>query len=183
MAFGINQLKNNYLSSDSENIMESDEEIISRLKFIGKIEKDEKVDVRHVSRQPNTFYTKITRMFVYPDNRNKTLKFIKEIVMRTFDIVEKLLNKGNLNYCKGIITDLLKAKNGISNLRYTYGDDTKFCCDMDVMIENINTRLENLRNHNSSIFEEEKSEKVAEVKKVPSGSQGSQGSQPSFILK
>ena len=67
--------------------MENNEEIISRLKFIGHIQKDEKIDVRHVSRQPNNLLTKVYRTVVYPDNRTNSLKFIRDVINRSFEII------------------------------------------------------------------------------------------------
>src|SRR3990167_6694981 len=115
--------------------MENNEEIIARLKFIGHIQKDEKINVRHVNKQPHTIYTKISRTFLYPDNRNNSLKFIRDVIARTFDILESYIHHENFVAGKSIVLDLVKAKQGITNLKYTYGDDTKFSCDLDVLIE------------------------------------------------
>ena len=60
-ALGLSYLKDTVINNQLGSIsMESTEEIISRLKFIGHIDKDEKINVRHVNRQPNNFYTKLT---------------------------------------------------------------------------------------------------------------------------
>lgn len=151
---------NNQLSSIS---MESTEEIISRLKFIGHIDKDEKIDVRHVTRQPNTLYTKISRSVIYPDNRMNALKFIKDVLSRSFEIVEYQLTHKNMLLCRGVISDLIKAKQGMINLKHTYSDDTKFCCDMDVLIELIASKLTTIKDIHPNLFED--GDKKVEIKK------------------
>lgn len=153
---GISHMKNILLDKQTgETTLEGQAEVISRLKFIGCIEKDEKVDTRNVNRQPNTFATKMYRTFLYRDSRVNTLKFIKDVISRTFEIIQLNIHQKNYGICQNIILDLIKAKQGILNLKHTYSDDTKFCCDMDVFIENVDTRIANLKENFPSIFESE----------------------------
>jgi hypothetical protein len=133
--------------------MENNEEIIARLKFIGYIEKNEKINVRHVNKQANTLFTKISRTLLYPDNRTNSLKFVRDVITRTFDIIERLTHNENILSCKSIIIDLTKAKQGMLNLKYTYNEDTKFCCDIDVIIEQISSKLANLKEQHSILFD------------------------------
>ena len=58
---------------------------ISRLKFIGKIKKGEKINVKDMAVQPNNVYTKIHRSLMIVDNRNNTLSFILETIQKSFD--------------------------------------------------------------------------------------------------
>lgn len=146
-------VKDNHLGHIS---MENNEEIISRLKFIGHIQKEEKIDVRHVSRQPNNLITKFYRSIVYPDNRTNSLKFIKDVINRSFEIIENFMIKGDIVTCKVIFSDLLKAKNGMFNLKYTYNEDTKFCCDLDVVIENVSSKISVFQEKHPELFQEEK---------------------------
>jgi hypothetical protein len=39
------------------------------------------------------------------------------------------------------------------NLKYTYNEDTKFCCDIDVIIEQISSKLANLKEQHSILFD------------------------------
>lgn len=151
---GLSHFKNVLLDKHTgDTTMEGQEEVISRLKFIGCVEKDEKIDTRHVNRQANTLTTKMYRTLLYPDNRVNTLKFIKDIIGRTFEIIQLNIHQKNLPVCQNIISDLIKAKQGILNIKHTYSDDTKFCCDMDVVIENINSKIVFLKENIPSIFE------------------------------
>lgn len=134
----------NLLGSNNHEDINNNEEIISRLKFIGFVEKDEKINVKKVNRQPNDMMTKVIRTIFYPDNRHNTIKFIKSIVDRSFEIAELALANNNNALGKSIITDLVKSKIGIGNIKQTYLDDTKFCCDIQVIIEQIDIKLVNL---------------------------------------
>jgi len=149
---GLKHILHNNKIGDAS--MESSEEIISRLKFIGHIQKDEKVDVRRVNVQPNTVLTKFSRAILYPDNRVNTIKFIRDILSRSFEIIEHFLLRNDLLRCKGIVSDLIKAKQGMINLKYTYDGDIKFCCDMDVLIEEVASQLNHLASKVPGIFEE-----------------------------
>lgn len=152
---GLKYVKDYLVNYQTDTNMENKEETLSRLKFIGKIEQDEKINVRHVNRQPNNIMTKLLRSLIYPDNRSNALKFIKEVINRSFEIIDYYNINNGYSISKGIISDLTKAKQGISNLKYTYGDDTKFCCDMDVIIENINIKLLALKESQKDLFENE----------------------------
>lgn len=154
-AVGLKHIKDIFIDNNIGTLcMESHEEIISRLKFIGHIQKDEKINVRHVNRQPNTLFTKISRSVIYPDNRTNALKFVKDVITRSFEIIEQCNHQGNNIVSRGIVTDLLKAKQGILNLKYTYNDDTKFCCDMDVVIEVIASKITALQESHPELFDD-----------------------------
>lgn len=158
-AISITHVKNILTGNDASYLgLESSAEVISRLKFIGHIQKDEKIDVKHVSRQPNTLTTKVSRALVYPDNRANTLKFVKEVVARSLEMIEKCMYQNDFLTCQSIVADLVNAKTGMLNLKHTYTDDTKFCCDLDVIIEQINSSLINLQKKRPEIFSNEKKE-------------------------
>jgi hypothetical protein len=156
-AISAKHIKDMILDKQISNIcMESHEEVISKLKFIGYIQKDEKINTRHVHRQPNTLFTKICRFLIYPDNRNNALKFIKEVIGRSFEILEQHLTHKNMLGSKTLINDIVKARQGVLNLKHTYNEDTKFCCDLDVIIEIIASKLTLLKETTPELFEESK---------------------------
>lgn len=156
-AVSITHVKNILTGNDVSCLgLESSAEVISRLKFIGHIQRDEKIDVKHVCRQPNTLTTKVSRAIVYPDNRANTLKFVKDVISRSLEIIEKCIYQGDALFCQSIVADLINAKNGMLNLKHTYSDDTKFCCDLDVVIEQIQSQLINLQKKRPDFFSTEK---------------------------
>jgi hypothetical protein len=161
---GFKYLKDILLDNKMEDLsMESNEEISSRLKFIGHIQKDEKINVRYVNRQHNNWITTVSRTILYPDNRANSLKFVKDVISRSFEIIEQYIRKQNINAIHSLINDLIKSQQGLLNLKYTYSEDTKFCCDMDVMIEHVRLKLVDLKEKHPEFFDtierEERDEK------------------------
>jgi len=124
--------------------MNNNQEIISKLKFIGKIQKGEKIHTKHMYVQPDSLTTSLSRTFLYPDKRTNTLEFIKETITRAFELLityersDKAAEKMQFNLLVG---DLRSAALGLKNLKVTYVDDTKFCCDIDTILEFIDTNL------------------------------------------
>lgn len=149
---GFSHFKESFSNSQDMSVIHKDE-VISRLKFIGYIERDEKISCRYVSRQPNTWITSFLRSFLYPDSRKHTLQFVRSVIFRSFEILEQTFQKENPLEAKGLIADLYKAQNGLQNLKETYCNDTKFCCDMDVVIQDIIARLTAIREMQPSLFE------------------------------
>lgn len=123
---------------------------ISRLKFIGKIKKGEKINIKDMYVQPNNIITKINRSFVNVDNRNNTLSFILETIKKSFDELISHLNKSDnnlfdYNISTNMISDLENSKVGLLNLKDTYNDDLMFCCKVDTIIQDIDARLEEIK--------------------------------------
>ena len=127
--------------------MENNKEVMSRLKFIGRIQKGEKINVRHMFVQPDSFLTSISRTVIHPDNKTNTLGFVQSTINRAFEIIEHSFCSGK-NYqkemCRHLVRDLNVAKNGMKNLKETYIADVKFCCDMDTMLQDIEAKISSL---------------------------------------
>jgi hypothetical protein len=119
-------------------------DVISKLKFIGKIQKGEKINVRSLHVQPNNWFTSIVRTLFNTDNRSNAYNFIEGIVNRSFEIV----NYNRLSFSptstqivQNVIADLKQAVIGISNMKTTYEFDIMYCCKLDTLIQSINSRL------------------------------------------
>lgn len=124
--------------------MDTDNEIMGRLKFIGQIKKGDKINVRHMQIQSDTMLTRISRTFLNPDTRSNTLTFFRNTINRCFEIV--------INYSKNrkpstemkksnILQDMEKAKIGLVNIKDTYANDVKFCCDIDILLQDIDAKI------------------------------------------
>ena len=139
-----------------------EEDNISRLKFIGKIKKGDKVNIKDMYVQPNNIITKINRSFVNVDNRNNTLSFILETIKKSFDellnhLIRSKDNLFDLNISTNMVLDLENSKVGLVNLKDTYNDDLMFCCKIDTIIQDIDARLDELKSKytfikNKSLF-------------------------------
>lgn len=135
-----------FKSTEPFNKMDTNKEVVSRLKFISRINKGEKINVRSAYPfvQQDDMPTRLSRTFYYKDNRGNALNFVRNTIDRSFEILnlyQKSRKKSERALCNNIITDLKRAKNGINNLRETYTTDTMFCCDLDTILQEIDAKL------------------------------------------
>ena len=148
-----------FKGKDPTTNMDSHKEVISRLKFIGKVQKYEKINVKFMYVQPDGIATTISRT-INQDNRRHTLSFVQNVVARSFEIVEKYVKSKDHSeqlLCQNILDDLKLAKNGLVNLKDTYVSDIYFCCQIDTLLEEIDSKLGNF-----SLLEEDEDNKTAE---------------------
>lgn len=127
------------------NRMDGNQEIISRLKFIGKLKKGEKINTRHMYVQPDGITTSLSRTFAYQDNRGNALNFCQETISRSFELLityERSDSSTEKVLFSRLIEDLQQSTVGLRNLKFTYITDTKFCCDMDTLLENVLAKLD-----------------------------------------
>jgi hypothetical protein len=126
--------------------MESNRETISRLKFIGKIQIGDKVNLKLMYMQPDGLLTQLSRS-INQDNRTKTLIFLQDTINKTFEIFkfyEKSENNSEQIMCMNLYTDLKLSKQGLNNLKETYATDIKFTCDIDTLIQSIDGKIADL---------------------------------------
>ena len=121
--------------------MESEKETISKLKFIGRIRKNEKINTQHMYVQPCGFITSIMRSIIYQDNRTNALNFVCKTIADASYLLKKYDENNNKIAYEHIVIDLRSAKNGLESLKETYISDRKFCCDMDTLLQTIDSRL------------------------------------------
>ena len=127
------------------NRMDGNQEIISRLKFIGKLKKGEKINTRHMYVQPDGITTSLSRTFAYQDNRGNALNFCQETISRSFELLityERSVSSTEKVLFSKLVEDLQQSTVGLRNLKFTYITDTKFCCDMDTLLENVLAKLD-----------------------------------------
>jgi len=121
--------------------MEVEKETISKLKFIGRIRKNEKINTLHMYIQPCGIITSISRSIIYQDNRTNALNFVCKTIQDSFYLLNKYYENGYIIPYNRLLDDLSNAKNGLESLKETYITDRKFCCDMDTLIQSIETKL------------------------------------------
>lgn len=128
--------------------MEGINEVISRLKFIGRIPVGEKLSVQSLQTQPDTWMTTISRSLNSRESRHETFRFFNTTVEEAFRIIDmysKSSKKCDKNLCRDIMKDLeIAAKVGIRNIGSTYEYDSKYCCDIQVLIDSILRRLDEI---------------------------------------
>ena len=124
--------------------MELNKETISRLKFIGKIQIGDKVNLKSMYIQPDGLITQLLRS-INQDNRSKTLIFLQDTVNKTFEILqlyETSEKSADQIMCVNLLSDLKNSKSGLNNLKETYAEDIKFVCDLDTLLQTIDAKLE-----------------------------------------
>ena len=121
-----------------------DDEIIPRIKFIGKIQKGEKMNVKHMQVQPDSIFTKISRSFIHTDTRSNTYTFVNYSIKKGFEILYQHLDSEkqfDRILCINLMNDLRNCKEGLQNIRETYIEDLMFCCKIDALIEETDARI------------------------------------------
>jgi hypothetical protein len=131
------------------------EDIYVNLTLLSKIEVGDKLIKNGKNINIDTsIFPFITRWF-YGHNRNDILFFIGLILNKAFVINDELTNELKNTETQQLLrltNDLKNAINGLGNLKQTYHYDKLAQSEIDVMIENIRTKVDlNLKNvrHNS----------------------------------
>ena len=132
--------------------MENIKEIISNLKFISKLEVGDKIDTKNLYRMQPGYLSTIYRTISF-DSRKSTLAFISKTVSNVFELLERL-EKSNTDLYNSIITDLTSTYVGLNNLKETYNNDIKFQCDIDTLIQIIQSEINNKYKKRSTSKEE-----------------------------
>ena len=141
---------------------DSQQETITKLKFLGRISKGEKINVKELSLQTESWITSVSRTAWYVDNRNNTMTFIQNITSAGFSLLQLLLSSENIGdnqLAKTVLEDLTKAQEGIGNLKTTYSDDTYFCCSIDTYVQTIKARISQLKTTNPELFSKDEEKK------------------------
>jgi hypothetical protein len=136
--------------------MDATNEVISSLKFIGKLKKGDKINTKFMYTQPDGMLTRIYRTLINHDNRTNALNFLQRTIHNSFEIMNNLEKSSKLSdykIAKNIIDDLKNAKNGLTNIRETYSGDLKFNCDVSTLLQYIDSRLEEVEDRFSEEIE------------------------------
>ena len=124
--------------------MDNHPEIIARLKFIGKLQKGDKINTRRMYVQSNGLITRLNRTFWNQDNRYNGLSFVQETVRRAFDLLEVYDRSGSAadrSLRENMVKDIQTSIHGLNNLKTTYCEDIKFGCDIDALLLIITAKL------------------------------------------
>lgn len=151
-------------TNSKKGTMETIHEVITRLKFIGTIEKGEKVSVRNMTIHQSNMFTSLLRMF-YKESRETTLDFLTSTINRAFEIIQLCLSsnkQSDKTMAKNICNDLIKSSVGLINIQNTYEDDRLFLCHIQTLIQSIEVKLNDLKESYPELFIETFSEKKTE---------------------
>ncbi len=126
--------------------MDVNDEVISRLKFIGKINPGEKISVKGMYVQTDGWITSITRSVFTHDSRDSTMSFLNTAIKKGFDLLRMYHETYKTDRARtfeqtmfsNILADMCAAVRGLNNLKVTYDSDRMFCCKLDTLIQEIN---------------------------------------------
>lgn len=127
--------------------MNNNDDIIPKLKFIGRLNKGDKINVKNLYIQPNNFLNRIDRSLFHIDDRTNTLMFVDTTIRKGFDLfLSHVSNNSPFDaiLCNNIMNDLRNAKKGMLNLKETYSNDIMFTCKIDALVEEIDAKLAEL---------------------------------------
>ncbi len=142
--------------------MNTNDDIIPKLKFISRLNKGDKINVKNLYIQPNNIINKISRSFIHIDDRTNTLMFVNNTIKRGFELFLQHIETNNPFdniLCQNILYDLKNSINGLLNLKETYDDDVMFVCKIDSLIEEIEARLIEIGNKYKMNYTKEREEK------------------------
>ena len=123
---------------------ERQHDIITKLKFLSKIQAGEKINVEGLRLEKDGVMLVLKRRYWSVDNRQKTEEFVREVIGGGIEELCRLGRGGSAgerSICETLGVEVRGALNGIRSLKRTYSDDTYFCCGIDTYIELIEARL------------------------------------------
>ena len=159
-------MENEKLTSDSHI-----QEVLSKLKFVSKIKPHEKVNVGSLSIDDNYFFSNFIRYYKC-ESRYTTLDFISHLMVEAVEICNILIQRDDY-YSKYMVDIFLKtiieSKMGITNILITYKDDRMYASRLDIFLETLFIKIEELskllkeKNEELSKLLKEKSDGVGKV--------------------
>jgi len=126
------------------NAFNTSQEVFTRLKFIGKIQVNEKINTRnYLSILEQGWVTSILRRFYSFETRSDTIAFISDTINNSLYLIEKLRDGRSPEsfndeiVLENLIIDLKQSTVGLRNLIKTYFTDLAFVCRIETIIQNI----------------------------------------------
>ncbi len=121
------------------------EDVFVNLRLISKIEVGDKLIQTDKYVNIDTSFLKFFTRWYYGTNRNNTLGFINVVLLKAFEINNKLLEEKtdeSVQILLRLTTDMKNSVNGLINLKHTYSSDKLIQSEIDVMIDNIRSKLD-----------------------------------------
>ncbi len=121
------------------------EDVFVNLRLISKIEVGDKLIQTDKYVNIDTSFLKFFTRWYYGTNRNNTLGFINVVLLKAFEINSKLLEEKtdeSVQILLRLTTDMKNSVNGLINLKHTYSSDKLIQSEIDVMIDNIRSKLD-----------------------------------------
>lgn len=130
------------MADDEDKIIQ---DVVSRLKFISKIQPNQLVDLKSFSIMEQSLSTSLYRTCVRmgSENRESVLLFFTNTINSSLELATKYFSHKEeyyINIAKMIIHSLEKARGGILNFKKTYIHDIMFCSKIETLIEHLDIK-------------------------------------------
>lgn len=128
------------------------QDIMSKLLFVSKIKKGERLDVQNLQLEQTNMITSVYRTIFMrgSESRNKTLNFITELVNESLNVANKCIhssNKFQSEVGNSLLDSLLQSKEGIQNLTETYKDDRMFVSKIETLLNILDKKINHIKNN------------------------------------
>jgi len=117
------------------------DDILTSLKIIASIKEGQKVCVRNgllVLEINSTGVIPAVKRFIYGDNRELTVRYVKNVVHNAVSVIKHVKNP------EEVITALAEAILGLKRLEVTYSTDIATVSTIQVLVERIELEVKNL---------------------------------------
>jgi len=141
-------------SSSSASTAETRRGVITRLKFISTLSPQEKIDSRNLKIESTSIWTPLKR-FISGDSRDITIQFFSSTVDRAIEIIDATLYSEKTSeqmFCANVITDLISSVKGLKAAQKTYSADKLFVCEIETLIEQVQSKVFELQKSHPTIF-------------------------------
>lgn len=141
--------------SGPTNNNDSRRQVLTRLKFIGRLQPHDKIDSRTLRVESNSIITPFKRLFVTGDSRETTLNFFSSTIDRSFEIIAGHINSKNVSeriFCANVIQDLIASVKGLRATQGTYEDDNYTVCEIDVLIQTVQAKIWEIQQSHPDLF-------------------------------
>jgi hypothetical protein len=152
----INNETCNNNETDNNNITElTTDDIFVNLRLISKIEVGNKlIQIDKYVNIDTSYFQSITRWYKGA-NRNNTIKFMLFIFGKAFELNDNLLNDKTDDSIQNLLrlnNELKNSINGLVNMKQTYYSDKLIQSEIDVIMDDIQSRLDSNLNYIKSTY-------------------------------
>ena len=141
------ELEENDEPEDLNQIILTKEDLFVNLTLLAKIEVGDKLVRSKKDKHLNidTSYIQFITRWFRGNNRNTSLKFINLVLSKAFEMNDMLLAEKTQESALKLFrltSDFKNSLNGLNNLKQTYSYDKLIQSEIDVMIDNIRSKLD-----------------------------------------
>ena len=141
------ELEENDEPEDLNKIILTKEDLFVNLTLLAKIEVGDKLVRSKKDKHLNidTSYIQFITRWFRGNNRNTSLKFINLVLSKAFEMNDMLLAEKTQESALKLFrltSDFKNSLNGLNNLKQTYSYDKLIQSEIDVMIDNIRSKLD-----------------------------------------